>query len=412
MNCQDSWDDELRYALNHLHRPEALLRSPLVRRLGLQSHDDPAGALATVLSRAIEAFRPASPFHGDSRSWRHYHILAGRYLEHATQKVVGERLGITPRHLRREQRDALAALRRYLELHYDLSSEPTPPPGPAQRAGHGDVELNREMHWLADSLRDRSSGVEPVLQEAMELARGLAQQRAVSLSLSCDAGLPPVAVPSTVLRQAVLNLVTAAIRNLPPEGRLRLFAQADRDHVAILVTATESAEHAWSQLEALDSAVGMSRRLLDLFDGELVLARVDDILVARIIVPAANYRLTVLAIEDNLDTLDLWRRYVQGTPFALVAETNPEKALERAIALRPALIVMDVMMPGMDGWELLRTLHAHPVLATTPIVICTVLPQRDLALSLGASGFIQKPATGRAFRAALESQIAAAAPPR
>jgi PleD family two-component response regulator len=156
----------------------------------------------------------------------------------------------------------------------------------------------------------------------------------------------------------------------------------------------------------------MSRRLLELFDGELVLTRVDDILVARIIVPSSSQRMTVLAIEDNLDTLDLWRRYVYGTPFGLVEETHPEQALDRAISLHPALIILDVMMPGTDGWELLREMRSHPALAATPIIVCTVLPQRDLALSLGASDFIQKPATGRTFRATLERQISVAAPPR
>ena len=156
----------------------------------------------------------------------------------------------------------------------------------------------------------------------------------------------------------------------------------------------------------------MSSRLLELFDGELELARVDDILVAKVLVPAVDQRVTVLAVEDNLDTLDLWRRYVQGTSFSLVAETNPERAIDRAVALRPALIVLDVMMPGIDGWELLRAMRKHPALAKTPILVCTVLPQRELAMSLGASDFVQKPTTGRAFRAALERQNVAAARPR
>lgn len=412
MSIDAPWDDELRHVLNHLHDPDCLRCSPLVRCLGVESGDDPAAALRTILEEAISAFRPAAPSTVDSKSWRHYQILYGCYVERATQQVVADRLGITPRHLRREQREALEALGGYLKLRYDLASDQQESRAISPDVRRGEVELNREMHWLADSLHDRSSAVGPMLRQAMDLAAGLARQRSVSLSLSGHESLPPVAIPSTVLQQATLNLITAAIRNLPPGGRLRLFVQAEGDRVAILVTSTDSADHAWSHLEALDTAVAMSSRLLELFDGELELARVDDILVAKVLVPAVDQRVTVLAVEDNLDTLDLWRRYVQGTSFSLVAETNPERAIDRAVALRPALIVLDVMMPGIDGWELLRAMRKHPALAKTPILVCTVLPQRELAMSLGASDFVQKPTTGRAFRAALERQNVAAARPR
>jgi CheY-like chemotaxis protein len=130
-----------------------------------------------------------------------------------------------------------------------------------------------------------------------------------------------------------------------------------------------------------------------------------------VILPLAGRRVIVLAIEDNTDTLQLWRRYLQGTLFTLVEETDPQQALIRAAALHPDLIILDVMLPNIDGWTLLRRLRSDPSTASTPIVVCTVLPQKELALSLGASDFIQKPATGREFRAVLDRQTVAAARP-
>jgi len=111
----------------------------------------------------------------------------------------------------------------------------------------------------------------------------------------------------------------------------------------------------------------------------------------------------VLAIEDNTDTLRLWQRYVQRTRFNLVTESDARRAVERAVALQPDIIVLDVMLEASDGWEVLSRLRGHQETEGIPVVICTVLPQRDLALSLGASGFIQKPSTGREFRAVLEA---------
>ena len=66
------------------------------------------------------------------------------------------------------------------------------------------------------------------------------------------------------------------------------------------------------------------------------------------------------------------------------------------------------MMPGIDGWKLLGQLKHHPATSAIPVIVCTILPQEEIALSAGASAFIRKPTTRQAFRAVLESQIAEA----
>jgi CheY-like chemotaxis protein len=127
-----------------------------------------------------------------------------------------------------------------------------------------------------------------------------------------------------------------------------------------------------------------------------------------VVLPCAGRQVLVLAIEDNLDTIQLWRRYTQKTRFSLVAETDPEQAIASAARLHPDLIVLDIMLPGIDGWDLLKRLRADPATASIPVIVCTVLPQKELAFSLGARDFIPKPTTGEEFRAALERQISAA----
>ena len=73
--------------------------------------------------------------------------------------------------------------------------------------------------------------------------------------------------------------------------------------------------------------------------------------------------------------------------------------------ISPQIIVLDVMMPHVDGWEILGRLRQHPVTGQIPIIVCTILAQEELALSLGASSFIRKPITRQAFLAALDHQI-------
>ena len=62
-------------------------------------------------------------------------------------------------------------------------------------------------------------------------------------------------------------------------------------------------------------------------------------------------------------------------------------------------------MPHVDGWEILGRLKQHPATKDIPIVVCTILAQQELALSLGASGFLRKPVSRQAFLSALDRQI-------
>jgi CheY-like chemotaxis protein len=95
-----------------------------------------------------------------------------------------------------------------------------------------------------------------------------------------------------------------------------------------------------------------------------------------------------------------------GTIYNFNGLSQPEKALETAFEVSPHLIVMDVMMPGLDDWELLGRLRTHPITREIPIVVCTILPQEQLALTLGATEFLRKPVNRQEFLAGLERCLA------
>jgi CheY-like chemotaxis protein len=113
----------------------------------------------------------------------------------------------------------------------------------------------------------------------------------------------------------------------------------------------------------------------------------------------------VLAIDDNADMLQLYQRYAQGTRYTIIGIQNPAEALEVATRLFPQIILMDVMMPEIDGWDLLMRLREDPRTSFVPIVICTILPQEGLAHSLGANAFLQKPVLPQAFLSVLDRQM-------
>ncbi|HEX9921200.1 MAG TPA: response regulator, partial [Anaerolineae bacterium] len=74
-------------------------------------------------------------------------------------------------------------------------------------------------------------------------------------------------------------------------------------------------------------------------------------------------------------------------------ETAPtgEAGLQRAREIRPSAITLDVMMPGMDGWAVLTALKAEPDLADIPVVMLTILDNKDIGYALGASDYLTKP---------------------
>jgi DNA-binding response OmpR family regulator len=98
-------------------------------------------------------------------------------------------------------------------------------------------------------------------------------------------------------------------------------------------------------------------------------------------------------IDDNIDVLQLVDRYLIGTRFRFLGTSNPERVLTIAGDYLPRIILIDVMLPGIDGWELLGRLREGLETRSIPIIVCTFLPQEELALSLGASEFLHKPFT-------------------
>jgi PAS domain S-box-containing protein len=99
----------------------------------------------------------------------------------------------------------------------------------------------------------------------------------------------------------------------------------------------------------------------------------------------------VLVIDDDAATRDLLSRFLRREGFGVRCASDGALGLKMARELRPAAILLDVMMPRMDGWAVLSALKADPDLAETPVVMVTVVQERGLAFSLGAADYLNKP---------------------
>jgi len=100
---------------------------------------------------------------------------------------------------------------------------------------------------------------------------------------------------------------------------------------------------------------------------------------------------TALVVEDDFQAAELIRLQLQAEGFAVVHAASAEAALVLAVQQRLSLITLDIMLPNMDGWEFLARLKQIPSLMRIPVVIVSIVADRNKGLALGAAAIMQKP---------------------
>jgi len=113
----------------------------------------------------------------------------------------------------------------------------------------------------------------------------------------------------------------------------------------------------------------------------------------------------ILIVDDDPDIFDLAELYLQGDGFDVVRATNGADALNWAATTRPDLVVLDLMLPGIDGWEVCRRLRAA---SAVPIIMLTARGDpvdRVVGLELGADDYITKPFYGRELVARVKAVL-------
>jgi CheY-like chemotaxis protein len=393
---------ELRRALNHLYDPNVLRASPLCSTLVPQS-TSPCTTLREVLIQAIASLKPTADVPAHSRLWRIYEILLYRYVQQCSQDEVADQLGISVRHLRREQREAIEVLAQRLVDSYPLdmaafSNEETTTEVEANDQDIGEdpqdgVSVEGELAWLHNAPASEPVELAAVLSAVLDLCRPMAARHNVSLRIDPKTVDATLIIHPVALRQILLGLMTLAIQKAEHSSATVCVEKVA--HWACIST------RCWSQGQGTDSnAVQMLRRLIKACEGELHMEVVPDMFVAQVRLPLARQRVA-LVLDDNRDTLNLFERYSAGTEWRIIGTTDPTGMVNLAEQTQPDLIVLDVMMPRLDGWAMLGRLAEHPRTEHIPILVCTILPHEELALSLGASGFVAKPVSREGFVEAL-----------
>jgi CheY-like chemotaxis protein len=187
-------------------------------------------------------------------------------------------------------------------------------------------------------------------------------------------------------------------------GQIALRAEREERNVRIAIT---------GQPAATDSPPNGNfiREIVAAQGGSVEVSAEDDRISFCMELPSVD--LAVLVVDDNADLIHLYRRYVVGTRYRIVHTAQGQRVFEIVEASAPDVIILDVMLPDIDGWELLAHLHEHPATRSIPVVVCSVVREEDLALALGAALYLPKPVERQQFIQALDhvlSQAAAGAP--
>jgi PAS domain S-box-containing protein len=107
--------------------------------------------------------------------------------------------------------------------------------------------------------------------------------------------------------------------------------------------------------------------------------------------PSIDTGQLILVIDDDLSSCELLTRFLTKEGFRVESATSGEEGLRLARELDPDAITLDVMMPNMDGWQVMSALKADPELATIPVFMITMVENRSLGYALGVSEYLRKP---------------------
>ena len=117
---------------------------------------------------------------------------------------------------------------------------------------------------------------------------------------------------------------------------------------------------------------------------------------------------TVLLVEDNDDNLRIYSTILSYSGFRVLEAMDGEVGLAMAREQHPSLILMDVSLPKIDGWEATRRLKSDPATADIPVIALTahaLSSDREKAIEIGFDGYIPKPAEPRAVVAEVRRML-------
>ncbi|MGQ9681689.1 MAG: response regulator [Anaerolineae bacterium] len=375
-------------ALRNLYDSPSLQHHPLARALSAPN-DEPATQAQRVrhlLLDAIGALRPEAGVPSNARDRRGYRLLELRYVEGLAPKEVMRQLGIGRSQYFREQGHALEAVTQYVAQHWPLATTPCPTVD----------QIASEVNHLTSTETLDLVAPDDLLVELQPLMERLAKARQCAVVLATKPA-PAIRASRILLRQAVLLAVQAALV-YARENVLRVSTICDGALMGFAIETSwpcEAAGDSTAQLKTSSEEADCAQ-LVHSLGGELRLYQATSAWQMRLLWPSRSAKV-LLVVDDNQGMAALFRRYLMGHDWVIVGARDGAEAMQRAAEARPTAIILDVIMPQEDGWQLLARLKENKVTSQIPVIICSILNQPQLATALGAAAYLPKPVSREAL---------------
>jgi CheY-like chemotaxis protein len=361
------------YDLTHLeNHPFA----PWVNRKDDIVEDTRGQLLQKDLSRAIDMLDSGQARSSGSSPLRRHNIMRLRYLERLTIPNISYELGISERQIHRDLRQGEEDLATILWSWYM---------GEAAVLNGGDSKQDESVTLEIEQLQTNFQRIDigRLVSAAISSIEQLSSKRNVEIVVNVPLEPVMISTDPVVAKHVLINLFSSAVqksdgaqvdmllRSNDERTNLTLcFASARESNESLINDITAQLLHRlrWEINQNISQG---TRRIIELTFGKNV--------------P------TVLVIDDYEGLSRLLKRYLAGYPCRILAATDGASGLSLARDIQPDAVILDVMMPNMDGWEVLQRLRNHPDTQHIAVVICSVFDDPELAYALGASSFLSKP---------------------
>jgi signal transduction histidine kinase/DNA-binding response OmpR family regulator len=285
----------------------------------------------------------------------------------------------------------------------------------------GQMVLNRSKFAIRESL-----------EYCLSLVRERALKHGITLSLEAGPGVGLVDADRLRFRQVVLNLLSNAVKFTPSGGRVEVRASLQGQDLVVTVADTgvgvpaedrqrifdsfQQGARPSDQAEGTGLGLTLTKRIVEMHEGRIwVESEVGEGSTFGFALPAGSEEPastpvpqggldlglttepapgpgpTVVVVEDDRRSFDLLRVHLEGVGVRVVGARDGEEGLDTVRRLSPAGVILDILLPGMDGWEVLAQLKADPRTVPIPVIVVSMLDERGRGFALGAAEYLVKP---------------------
>jgi signal transduction histidine kinase len=258
------------------------------------------------------------------------------------------------------------------------------------------------------------------IEHAIALVRERAAMHSISVTLEMDPRLDLIESDELRFKQVMLNLLSNAVKFTPNGGQVAVRAVRTDHRLSVTVTDSgigippedqerifesfQQGQRGPSREEGTGLGLTLCRRIVTLIGGTMSLqTEVGVGSTFGFTVPMRGARVSgapeldddldpaVVVIDDDRASLDLMSAYLAGHGVRVVRARDGREGLDAVRRLQPVVTVLDILLPGIDGWEVLEELRADPETQALPVIIASIVDERSRGLAAGAADYLVKP---------------------